>query len=190
MENLGYNIENKGVVSEAYSAFYNANEEQRCCRLKSTVPFYIDPEYESWAKESKQSGRRCRVVLAPCFIIDILNLFHLIARKNEIGGDGYMQKQNNGQNVEKSKVIPITLLLIASILITLSGAFFSVYSILYNSSFTVLNTQVHGIVFGLVVLFLGIRYLLSVQKLKGEVYKSTSRFSWSNFKKNSLTKSR
>ena len=37
--------------------------------------------------------------------------------------------------------------------------------------------------FGAVVAFLGIRYLLSVRKLKGDVYKTTSQFSWSNFKK-------
>jgi len=39
-----------------------------------------------------------------------------------------------------------------------------------------------GVVFGMVILFLGIRYFLSLSKLKDEVYKSSG-FSWSNFKR-------
>jgi hypothetical protein len=51
-----------------------------------------------------------------------------------------------------------------------------------------MNNQIHGAVFGIVIIFLGARYFLSVQKLKGEVYKSISRFSWGNFRVAKATK--
>ena len=42
----------------------------------------------------------------------------------------------------------------------------------------VLNSQIPGVVFGLLVMYLGIRYYFSVGRLKEEVYKSTSEFCW------------
>ena len=83
----------------------------------------------------------------------------------------------------KQKAIIISLLYATTIIIVLLGVFFIVYSIVNNVSFKVINSSVHGGVFGLVVAYLGARYFLSVSKLKAELYKSTSRFSWSNFKK-------
>jgi len=94
-----------------------------------------------------------------------------------------MKKQANVQAVERKKVISIMLLFVTSLLIILVGAFFSVFSVLNNISFTVLSSQIHGAIFGLVIIFLGFRYFLSVRKLKIEVYKTASRFSWDNFKK-------
>jgi CO dehydrogenase/acetyl-CoA synthase epsilon subunit len=41
----------------------------------------------------------------------------------------------------------------------------------------------HGSIFGAMAAFLGARYFLSVKKLKAEVYKESSRFSLSNFKR-------
>ena len=90
--------------------------------------------------------------------------------------------KSNGVN--KSKAVSIMVLRLFAIAIILAGASFSVYSVINGIRFMVLNNSVPGVVFGLIVLFLGIRYLLSVQKLKAEVYKSTSSFSWSNFKSN------
>jgi hypothetical protein len=52
----------------------------------------------------------------------------------------------------------------------------------------VLNSQIPGAVFGAVIAFLGVRYLLSVRTLKNEIYNSDSSFSTSNFKKNSVNK--
>ena len=98
-----------------------------------------------------------------------------------------MKNSRKKPTVESGKAISIMALLITSILIILLGACFSVYSIVNNVSFTVLSSQIHGSIFGLIITFLGARYFLSVQKLKAEVYKTTSKFSWSNFKKDKAT---
>lgn len=92
-----------------------------------------------------------------------------------------MKNQEYKPPVESTKVASIAVLFITSISIIVLGAAFSVYSIINNISFLVMSSQIHGMVFGVVIVFLGVRYLLSVQRLKAEVYKGTSRFSWSNF---------
>jgi len=96
-----------------------------------------------------------------------------------------MQKQISNAPVEKNKVILIGLLFAISVIIALSGVFFSIFSLANDISFKVLNSQIHGAVFGVLVIYFGIRNFLSVKKLRTEVYKSTSRFSWSNFRKKS-----
>ena len=94
-----------------------------------------------------------------------------------------MKNQIDVSNNFKQKAIIINLLYATTIIIMLLGAFFIVYSIVNNVSFKVINSNVSGAVFGLVVTYLGARYFLSVTKLKAELYKTTSQFSWSNFKK-------
>ena len=94
-----------------------------------------------------------------------------------MGGKSHVM-ENNIQ-----KVIIINVLFGAAIIIMLLGTYFSAYSLMHNVSFKVLNTSVHGAVFGLTVIYLGLRYFLSVTKLKKELFKSTSKFSWDNFKK-------
>jgi len=94
-----------------------------------------------------------------------------------------MKNQIDVSNNFKQKAIIINLLYATTIIIVLLGASFIVYSIINNVSFKVINSSVHGAVFGLVVAYLGARYFLSVTKLKAELYKTTSQFSWSNFKK-------
>ena len=76
----------------------------------------------------------------------------------------------------------IIILYVMSILIILLGAGFSVYSVINNVQLKVMSSTMPGMVFGMVILFLGIRYTMSLSKLKDEVYKSTG-FSWSNFRK-------
>ena len=93
-----------------------------------------------------------------------------------------MKNQEYTPEVDSTKIASIIILFVTSIGIILLGAAFSVYSIVNNVSFSVMSSQIHGMVFGAVIVFLGVRYLLSVQRLKAEVYKGTSRFSWSNFK--------
>ena len=83
----------------------------------------------------------------------------------------------------KQKAIIINLLYATTIIIMLLGVSFIVYSLVNNVSFKVINSSVHGAVFGMVVAYLGARYYFSVTKLKAELYKTTSQFSWSNFKK-------
>jgi len=99
-----------------------------------------------------------------------------------------MKNQEYKPEVDSTKIASITMLFITAIAIILLGAAFSVYSIVNNISFTVMSSQIHGMVFGAVIVFLGVRYLLSVQRLKAEVYKGTSRFSWSNFKTEKVRK--
>lgn len=94
-----------------------------------------------------------------------------------------MKNQTIQPAVDRTKVVPIAALFVTSILIIVAGTALSVISAINNTSFSVMNSQIHGAVFGVVVIFLGVRYLLSVQKLKAEVYKGTSVFSWSNFRK-------
>ncbi len=67
--------------------------------------------------------------------------------------------------------------------ITLSGMLFSMYSILNGVSIKVMNVNVPGMVFGLMVVYLGIRSIFSVNKLRPELYRDDAKFSWSNFKR-------
>ncbi len=98
-------------------------------------------------------------------------------------------KKHASAPVGKEKIIPIITLYVISGGIILIGAAFSVFSLINNISLPVLTSQVPGAVFGAVMIFLGIRYLLSVKKLKDEVFKSASAFSWGNFKKAEKPKS-
>lgn len=85
--------------------------------------------------------------------------------------------------ITKGKIISVWALYILSIVIIISGTIFSLYSLKFNVSMPVFNSTIPGIIFGIVIIFLGVRYLLSVRKLKAEVYKKSSKFSWSNFKR-------
>ncbi len=67
-----------------------------------------------------------------------------------------------------------------SILITAMGTGFAVYSTVKNVSLNVLTSQVPGAVFGAIIAFLGVRYLLAVRKLKAEVFKTKAEFSRDN----------
>jgi hypothetical protein len=82
----------------------------------------------------------------------------------------------------RKKVISILALTIISLLIVAVGLTFGIVSIFRDIHYSVLGSTVNGAVFGTVITFLGVRYFLSVQKLKKEVYKSSSQFTWENFK--------
>ena len=94
-----------------------------------------------------------------------------------------MKNQEIKVRQDRSKTVPITSLLVTAVLIAIGGASFMVYSVLNNVTFPVMGSNIHGAVWGLIILFLGIRYIFSVQKLKADVYKGTSQFSFSNFKR-------
>ena len=94
-----------------------------------------------------------------------------------------MKAEGKTTKIETKKILAINALMIASLAIMLIGIALIVYSFLYGMSFPVLSSNVHGSIFGLVIVFLGVRYLMGVIKLKSEVYKSTAHFSWSNFKR-------
>ncbi len=86
-------------------------------------------------------------------------------------------------NPINTKKILIIALSIISLGISSSGIIFGIYSWVNDISFKVLNTNVPGLIFGALVAYLGVRYFLSVIKLKKELYKESSVFAWSNFKK-------
>lgn len=94
-----------------------------------------------------------------------------------------MKKQNPVMEITKSKLISINILFISTLIIIFLGIFFSIFSLVNNIRFQILNSSMSGAVLGLLVLYLGIKYYLSVTKLKAELFKTSVRFSWSNFKK-------
>jgi hypothetical protein len=94
-----------------------------------------------------------------------------------------MKEHAGGKTIEKKKVVAVGILFAVSAAITLLGLSFSVYSVVNQVELQVMKTQIPGAVFGLIITFLGVRYFLAVLKLKTEVYKSTSSFSFGNFKK-------
>ena len=100
-----------------------------------------------------------------------------------------MKNQTYSPYVGKEKRLAIWTLYVASLVITLLGVAFSVYCMVNNINIQVLMSQIPGAVFGIVITFLGVRYFLSVRKLRAEVYKTTSSFSWGNFRKAKRSKS-
>lgn len=93
-----------------------------------------------------------------------------------------MKKQNTGYMPTKSKILTINVLYITDIIIIFLGIFFSIFSLVNEIHFNILGSSVSGVIFGLLVLYLGIKYYFSVSKLKEELFKSSSKFSWDNFK--------
>jgi uncharacterized membrane protein len=94
-----------------------------------------------------------------------------------------MKKPNTVAVPTKSKVITINVLFITAMIIIFLGIFFSIFSLVNDIYFKILGSSVSGLVFGLLVLYLGIKYYFSVTKLKEELFKSSSKFSWGNFKR-------
>lgn len=82
----------------------------------------------------------------------------------------------------KGKVAMIVILYVLSVVIMLLGAGFCAYSAINNVQMQVMSSTIPGFVFGMVILFLGIRYFMSLSKLREEVMKSAG-FSWTNFRK-------
>ena len=85
-------------------------------------------------------------------------------------------------SMAKGKVVMLVILYIVSVLIMLLGAGYFVYCAINNVQMQVMSSTIPGFVFGMVVLFLGFRYFMSLSKLRAEVMKSSG-FSWSNFKR-------
>jgi hypothetical protein len=93
-----------------------------------------------------------------------------------------MKKQNQS-TILKQKALTLTILFGSALFIIFLGMFFCAFSFFNNISFKVLNSKIPGVIFGILVTYLGIRYYLSVGRLKEEVYKSTLEFSWKHFTK-------
>lgn len=95
-----------------------------------------------------------------------------------------MNQRSVDVGVNKQKKIIINLLYLGTLIIIFLGAFFSAYSVLFHINIKVLSSKVPGIVFGLLVAYLGFRYFLQVEQFKSEFYNNNAKFSWKNFKKN------
>jgi hypothetical protein len=91
-----------------------------------------------------------------------------------------MNTQAN-RGVRTGKRVAIGLLYMASALIGIMGIAFSVYSQISGIRIAVMQSSIPGAVFGMVIAFLGVRYFLAVGRLRKEVFRATSRFSWHNF---------
>lgn len=93
------------------------------------------------------------------------------------------EKSMNYNGSDRKKKIIISLLYLGALMIIFLGAFFGAFSVLNNIKLQVLNASVPGIVFGILVVYLGIRYFFMVSNFKTDFYKASAKFSWSNFKK-------
>ena len=91
---------------------------------------------------------------------------------------------------DKRKIAIVYTLFFMAAAIMASGAFFSIYSLINQITFKVINTNVSGAIFGIVVAYLGLRYFMAVHKLKEQLYDTNAKFSWDNFRKKKLAKSR
>ena len=89
---------------------------------------------------------------------------------------------------DKRKVIIVNFLYATTMIIIFLGIFFSIFSLVNQINFKILNSSIPGVLFGVLVLYLGIRYYFSVAKLKEELIKTSSKFAWSNFKGEKLKK--
>jgi uncharacterized membrane protein len=82
-----------------------------------------------------------------------------------------------------SKRVSIMILMIMDILILVSGIAFLLYSIKANVVFKVFNTQIPGIIFAAIVIFLGARYMKAIFKIRDSISSDNVKFSWNNFKR-------
>jgi hypothetical protein len=94
-----------------------------------------------------------------------------------------MNNQSIGRVKDRQKKIIVNLLYLGALIIVFLGIFFSAYSVINDISIKVLSSSIPGMVFGMLVAYLGVRYYFQVSNFKTEFLKSNAKFSWSNFKK-------
>ncbi len=94
-----------------------------------------------------------------------------------------MKKLRSNADGDRQKRGIIFSLYLGTLVIMFLGAFFGAYSAFNHIELQVLNAKVPGVVFGIMVVYLGARYYFMVSDFKTEFYKSREKFSWSNFKK-------
>lgn len=93
-----------------------------------------------------------------------------------------MRRQSTVTVTDKQKAIIINILYATTMIIIFLGIFFSIFSFVNHINIKVLSSSIPGTIFGFLVLYLGIRYYLSVSKLKEELLKASSKFTWNNYK--------
>jgi hypothetical protein len=85
-------------------------------------------------------------------------------------------------------VFAVASLMLMAVTITVLGLAFGVYAVLNNVSFTVMRSEIPGVIFAGVVTFLGIRYLVSTVRLAKKI--RNEQFTWKNFRKSAGAKKR
>lgn len=85
------------------------------------------------------------------------------------------------RSIPSGKRLAVLALYLLAGTITATGAYFSFITAVNGVSFPVLSSQVPGFVFGLIIVYLGLRYLLAVHNLQKQVYQSSVTFAWRNF---------
>lgn len=78
--------------------------------------------------------------------------------------------------------IAVAALFAVSALIVALGLAFGVYSWVYHVDYSIMSTKIPGYVFAAVVVFLGVRYFLSVVKMRRRLKEADGTFNWNNFK--------
>ena len=77
------------------------------------------------------------------------------------------------QKSELGKRIILCSLYFVSLAIVFSGVFFSAFSFINNISFNVFGNQIPGVVFGVMVFYLGLRHYLRVVKFHEDIKNAT-----------------
>jgi hypothetical protein len=83
---------------------------------------------------------------------------------------------------DNGKRIALAALFSVSALIVALGLAFGVYSWVYHVNYAIMSLQVPGYVFAAVIVFLGVRYFLSVIKMRRRLMETSSGFKWGNFR--------
>jgi len=90
-------------------------------------------------------------------------------------------KIENG-TIPRAKAAAVALLYLGAASIAAAGAALAIVWAVNGVSFQVMSSRVPGALFGAVIAFLGVRYLLAVGRLKQRVFCESAHFSWDNFK--------
>lgn len=88
------------------------------------------------------------------------------------------------------RVVAIVVLYVVASAITLAGVYFGALCLLGGVTIGVLGSQVPAALIGAVIAFLGVRYLITVGRLRNELNDSGATFSWSNFRHDAGTHER
>lgn len=94
-----------------------------------------------------------------------------------------MSSYEGDQRLTVQKTIIMFLLYCGSLVIIFLGMFFCAFSMLNHIWLKVWNTSIPGVIFGLLIVYLGTRYYFMVDEFKKKLYAEDSEFSWSNFRK-------
>lgn len=85
-------------------------------------------------------------------------------------------------DITREKRVVLRILYSLALAIVLMGTGYTVYCLCQHVSLLVLNASMPGAVFGIVIAFLGIRYLFAVQKLSVSLRDPKNTFSWQNYR--------